>query len=78
MVSHHATLACTRCHDVPDDHLINPRFVRALKPAGVSLCGECHANGADSSRQIPRIDPEEHNPRYMCWDCHYPHYPEAY
>jgi hypothetical protein len=77
IVSHHATLPCTQCHVVPKEHLVNPKFVRARKPTNRSTCGHCHARGADSPREIPRIDIETHGERYMCWDCHYPHYPEA-
>ena len=25
----------------------------------------------------PRIDLATHNPRYLCWQCHYPHDPKA-
>ncbi|MBU1319201.1 MAG: hypothetical protein KKG33_01080 [candidate division Zixibacteria bacterium] len=77
MVSHHATLTCTTCHVVPEDHWINPRFVRAEKPSTRELCGGCHSEDADSPREIPRIDLNAHGERYLCWDCHYPHHPEA-
>lgn len=77
MVSHHTTLLCTRCHEVPDEHLENPRFIRAKKPTSRNLCGQCHAEGADTPKIIPRIDLDTHGERYLCWDCHYPHHPEA-
>jgi hypothetical protein len=77
MVSHHTGLACTRCHTVLDGHLDNPRANRALKPVSGQTCGQCHDQAADSDREIPRIDLETHGQRYLCWDCHYPHYPEA-
>jgi len=76
-VSHHALLPCSQCHVVPEEHLVNPRFALAGKPTSKELCGECHSQGADSPREIPRIDLETHGGRYLCWDCHYPHYPEA-
>lgn len=76
-VSHHSTLACQRCHSVPEQHLTAPRFARAKKPENREFCGECHATGARSPRDIPRIDIAIHGEPYMCWDCHYPHYPEA-
>jgi hypothetical protein len=77
MVSHHATVPCTTCHTVPPDHWQNPASVLATKPTNRELCGKCHAKGADSPAEIPRIDLETHNKRYMCWDCHYPHFPEV-
>ncbi|HWR82515.1 MAG TPA: hypothetical protein VN285_04370 [Candidatus Deferrimicrobium sp.] len=76
-VSHHATLLCTQCHVVPADHLNNPRFVRPQKPEGRAFCGQCHAPDAASPAEIPRIDLTTHHERYLCWDCHYPHSPEA-
>ena len=78
MVSHHAPLACTTCHVVPKGHWADPRRLRAEKPTSRAKCGECHSLTADSPRQIPRIDMDTHGERYKCWDCHYPHYPEAH
>lgn len=77
MVSHHTNVACQECHEVSEDHLTSPRFARADRPRSIDVCGKCHARGADSSREIPRIDMESHTQRYFCWDCHYPHHPEA-
>lgn len=77
LVSHHVELQCTRCHNVPDEHLSNPRFMRAEKPTSNALCGECHGQGSDSHNRVPRVDMETHSERYLCWDCHYPHSPEA-
>ncbi len=77
MVSHHAGVACTVCHSTPSDHWQNPLSVLAKKPTTRELCGQCHARGAESSKEIPRIDLDTHGGRYLCWDCHYPHYPEA-
>ncbi len=76
-VSHHTSLACSVCHIVPQEHIATPRFVRAEKPRSNELCGQCHDEGADSPQAIPRIDLETHSERYRCWDCHYPHFPEA-
>jgi len=76
-VSHHATLHCTTCHMTPDEHLVIPASVRSQKPETNNVCAGCHAEDADSPRHIPRIDPETHADRYFCWDCHYPHSPEA-
>lgn len=77
-VSHHTTLACTVCHTVPAEHLTDPRSAMAQKPTQRNLCGKCHAVNAASSKGIPRIDMDTHGERYLCWDCHYPHSPEAY
>jgi hypothetical protein len=76
-VSPHATVQCTTCHNVPGDHLTNPKFVQALKPTDRALCGQCHAKDAGGSNEILRVDMVTHGERYLCWDCHYPHYPEA-
>lgn len=76
-VSPHADIPCTRCHTVPKEHLVTPKFVMAEKPVDRNFCGGCHARNADSPKSIPRIDLETHNERYLCWECHYPHSPEA-
>ncbi len=76
-VSHHATLPCTTCHEAPDQHKLAPRTLRPSKPMDRSFCATCHAEDAASPRHIPRIDFRTHNPRYLCWQCHYPHYPET-
>lgn len=77
VVSHHAALECRTCHVVPDDHLVNPKFVSAEKPTSKEKCGECHDKGADTPRDIPKVDIDTHGERYMCWECHYPHFPET-
>jgi hypothetical protein len=76
-VSPHTTLACTTCHEVSPEHLTNPRLAVAQKPASRDFCGQCHAQDAASAPEIPRIDLASHGERYLCWDCHYPHHPEA-
>ncbi|UCC72778.1 MAG: hypothetical protein JSV86_20890 [Gemmatimonadota bacterium] len=76
-VSHHATLLCTTCHRAPDGHKTSPRTVRPGKPSDRNFCGSCHSADASSPQQIPRINLRTHNPRYVCWQCHYPHYPET-
>lgn len=76
-VSPHVNLPCTQCHEAPPEHLINPRVAMVKKPATREFCGQCHDKDAASSPDIPRIDLASHNVRYLCWDCHYPHYPEA-
>jgi DnaJ-class molecular chaperone len=76
-ISHHSQLLCTRCHETGEEHRVNPRSVRPSKPASREFCGECHATGAESPREIPKVDLETHGFGYVCWQCHYPHDPEA-
>ncbi|MDH3456340.1 MAG: cytochrome c3 family protein [Gemmatimonadota bacterium] len=73
-VSHHAALPCSTCHEAPDEHRMNPRAVRPTKPTARAFCGTCHAGGLAG---IPQIDLRNHGEPYVCWQCHYPHYPEA-
>jgi hypothetical protein len=76
-VSHHATLLCVTCHVTPDEHKISPRLSRPSKPLDRNFCGSCHSEDASSPANVPRIDLRSHNTRYVCWQCHYPHYPET-
>jgi ribosomal protein S27AE len=76
-LSHHVNLPCVTCHDVPERHKTFPHAVRPTKPTERSFCGRCHDKTARSSTGAPRIDLATHNPRYLCWQCHYPHYPET-
>ncbi|NIN09982.1 MAG: hypothetical protein GTN62_01065 [Gemmatimonadales bacterium] len=76
-VSHHATVSCTTCHAAPPGHKETPRAVRPAKPTERSFCGACHATDAPSPGRIPRVDMRSHGHPYVCWQCHYPHYPEA-
>ena len=76
-VSHHAQVPCIQCHETREGHKVNPRLVRPSKPRSRALCGECHAKGSDASREIPRVSISTHGNGYVCWQCHYPHHPEA-
>lgn len=76
MVSPHAALACTRCHQTDKQHLIWPLTSRPTKPLARAFCGECHAKEAAAPAEIPRVDMASHGERYVCWQCHYPHFPE--
>jgi hypothetical protein len=73
-VSHHAGLPCTTCHAAPQSHKVDPRSVRPTKPQDRTFCGTCHAQGIQGA---PQIDLRTHNPTYLCWQCHYPHFPET-
>lgn len=75
-LSHHALLPCTRCHEASQQHKIDPRSSLPTKPNTREFCGGCHAMDANSPPEIPRIDMASHGERYMCWQCHYPHFPE--
>ncbi len=79
--SRHASLACTRCHQVPDQHRESPRTFPATKPASRDVCGACHAKGAsppaDVRGPVPQIDMSQHGQRFLCQQCHYPHSPEV-
>lgn len=76
-VSRHALLACTQCHSTPVQHKVTPRMFHPDKPRNREFCGQCHAKDARSPSEIPRIDLVSHGGRYLCWQCHYPHMPEA-
>ena len=76
-LSHHANVPCTTCHEVPLKHKLQPRDFRPTKPSTREFCGKCHSKTADSDPGIPRIDLTTHETRYVCWQCHYPHLPEA-
>ena len=76
-VSHHGTLECTTCHNSTPEHYVNPRSARPSKPSTREFCAGCHGSGASSDPHIPRIELDSHGGRYLCWQCHYPHHPEA-
>jgi hypothetical protein len=76
-LSPHARLACTTCHETPQEHKINPRLVRAEKPAGREFCGSCHGAVVTKAANAPQVDMDTHEGKYVCWQCHYPHMPEV-
>jgi hypothetical protein len=76
-VSHHRTIDCDTCHEATEEHRISPRSHLPTKPVQRDFCGQCHAVAADSSPEIPRVELGEHGGRYLCWQCHYPHFPEG-
>ena len=100
MVSPHTSLECKTCHEVPENHKINPRLNRPGKPHNNGFCAKCHdtkakakgdkeAKGEKDAKSetapkvdrtvdvVPQVDSKTHSGRYLCWDCHYPHHPEA-
>lgn len=76
-VSHHANLPCETCHTVDARHREDPRAFLPKKPTSREFCGTCHSKEAKSPPEIPRIDLTTHGGRYLCWQCHYPHFPES-
>lgn len=76
-VSHHANLSCETCHAVDARHRQDPRAFLPKKPTTREFCGQCHSRDAKSPPEIPRIDLPTHGGRYLCWQCHYPHFPES-
>jgi hypothetical protein len=77
VASPHAGLPCTRCHEVSEQHRDTPRLSTPTKPTTREFCGGCHAKDANSPKEIPRIDLATHGGRTLCWQCHYPHFPEV-
>ncbi len=75
--SYHADVECVYCHQASPEHKVNPRENLPSKPKTRDFCGKCHAEDADVEFGIPRVDMDAHEKRYVCWQCHYPHLPEA-
>lgn len=75
-LSAHALLSCTTCHIASDEHRSNPRSSLPTKPENREFCGGCHGNGTPEPN-APKVDLATHNAPYLCWQCHYPHLPEA-
>lgn len=76
-VSNHALIPCTRCHETPKQHKLTPQLSLPTKPSSRAFCGGCHSRDATSPKEIPRVDVATHGEPYVCWQCHYPHFPEA-
>lgn len=87
-ISHHAELECTFCHVVDDNHKVEPRTYRPTKPMEREFCGRCHSEGTTASdvpqsdmselaERAPKVSLSAHYPEFLCWQCHYPHQPEA-
>jgi ribosomal protein S27AE len=82
-VSPHAQLACIECHTADPRHRQTPRAFLPTKPATRDFCGRCHATGAPAPANLPnarppKVDMATHGARYVCWQCHYPHFPEGH
>jgi hypothetical protein len=81
-VSHHSPLECVTCHEAAPEHRQNPRAFLPKKPTEREFCGGCHAKKAKQpeklTKKIRRVDLASHGGRYLCWQCHYPHFPEGH
>lgn len=76
-VSHHREISCETCHQVPSGHRASPRAHLPTKPVSRDFCGKCHASENRGGVGAPQIDLATHGGRYLCWQCHYPHFPEG-
>lgn len=74
-ISHHREIDCETCHETDSEHRENPRANLPKKPSTREFCARCHGLGAESPLNIPRIDMSQHGGSYLCWQCHYPHFP---
>jgi len=77
MLGKHATVECPQCHEVKQEHKVTPAASLPTKPQTREACGQCHSQEAKGPPQILRVDLSTHWNRYVCWQCHYSHYPEA-
>jgi hypothetical protein len=76
-ISHHHSVDCETCHDAVPQHRESPRANLPKKPTEREFCLGCHGVDAGSGSDIPRIDSGDHGGTYLCWQCHYPHFPES-
>ncbi|MDZ7265455.1 MAG: hypothetical protein ONB16_12775 [candidate division KSB1 bacterium] len=75
--SQHQFMSCTDCHQVPEQHKMNPRANKPVLPQSRELCADCHAEGRETTVDAPRVELATHGGNYVCWQCHYPHFPEV-
>ncbi len=76
-LSRHANLNCTVCHETVKQHNVSPRAYQPKKPQTREFCGKCHDKDTGSSKETPKVNMASHGEKYLCWECHYPHMPEA-
>jgi DnaJ-class molecular chaperone len=86
---HHRNLNCTICHGSGTKHPVDPKNIKPEMPASRDFCAQCHAKNAAGPKNAsgienapgiesaPRIDMATHGQDYLCWQCHFPHLPEA-
>jgi hypothetical protein len=76
-LSNHAELNCTSCHTTPARHYTRPREYPPQRLQSRQVCLDCHDKTASRVQEISRVDGATHGEKYLCWQCHYPHLPEA-
>lgn len=77
MASKHKIIQCENCHGPAIEHPENPEKLSIDRSR--AQCIRCHSYLPYPSSQRSRIkgiDPAEHNPEYMCADCHDSHEPD--
>jgi hypothetical protein len=76
-LSNHTELDCTGCHEVAKGHYSLPREYPPKKMQNRLLCLRCHDKKNHVPEGISKVDGATHGEKYLCWQCHYPHMPEA-
>lgn len=76
-LSVHVYVPCTRCHEAPEEHKTDPRRYLPTRPVDREFCGGCHDPRGPGDPDIRKVDMASHGEQYVCWQCHYPHQPEA-
>jgi ribosomal protein S27AE len=78
VLSRHSSLQCTSCHEAPKEHKINPRGNKPKRMQDRQSCGKCHSKESTAPKEVLRVNMATHGEKYLCWQCHYPHQPEAH
>jgi len=76
MSSPHKVIECENCHGPAVDHPDNPAKLAIDRTR--ALCLRCHAAlpyPQSHRAEMPAIDPDAHNPKQACVECHNPHNP---
>lgn len=76
-LSNHSNLECSSCHDVQKQHYSQPRENLPKRLLSRLICLRCHDKSSSKAPDILTIDGMSHGEKYLCWQCHYPHIPEA-
>ena len=74
--SAHAIIPCENCHGAAFGHPDQPPKLAIDRSRG--QCLRCHSKlfmPSSGRSNIPGIDPEQHNPKTACVECHNPHNP---
>jgi len=76
LTSPHSIIECENCHGPAVDH---PEKIEKLPTEFTrNLCLRCHAHlpyPQSNRADMPAVDPDNHNPGELCYDCHNPHHP---